>query len=100
MTFRTAVHRTANVVCLQSFKLKTGVVFRKVRLATHDLCWRDDALPEFIKKHEKNIIGCLNGWDRIRFRETIPLYFLDPHQTPDEPELDQNVRQTGFGPAH
>jgi hypothetical protein len=28
-------------------------------------------MQEFIKKHEKNIIGCLKGWDRIRFRGTI-----------------------------
>ena len=28
-------------------------------------------MREFIKNHERNIIGVLNGWDRIRFRGTL-----------------------------
>lgn len=28
-------------------------------------------MQEFIKKHERDIIGVLSGWDRIRFRGTI-----------------------------
>ncbi len=28
-------------------------------------------MKEFIKKHERNIIGVLSGWDRIRFRGTF-----------------------------
>jgi hypothetical protein len=28
-------------------------------------------MNQFIKKHERNIIGVLSGWDRIRFRGTL-----------------------------
>jgi hypothetical protein len=32
---------------------------------------RSDAMKEFIAKHERNIVGILSGWDRVRFRGTI-----------------------------
>ena len=28
-------------------------------------------MKEFITKHERNIVGVLSGWDRIRFRGTL-----------------------------
>jgi hypothetical protein len=32
---------------------------------------RNDAMKQFITKHEGSIVGVLSGWDRIRFRGTI-----------------------------
>jgi hypothetical protein len=32
---------------------------------------KDDAVKQFITKHEPSIVGVLSGWDRIRFRGTI-----------------------------
>jgi hypothetical protein len=32
---------------------------------------KDDAMKQFITKHEQSIVGVLSGWDRIRFRGTI-----------------------------
>jgi hypothetical protein len=32
---------------------------------------KGDAMNQFITKHERNIVGVLSGWDRIRFRGTF-----------------------------
>ena len=37
----------------------------------HIPCWRNDAVKQFITKHERSIVGVLSGWDRIRLRGTI-----------------------------
>jgi hypothetical protein len=33
--------------------------------------WRNDAMKQFITKHERSLVGVLSGWDRIRFRGTL-----------------------------
>jgi len=33
--------------------------------------WKNDAMKQFITKHDRSIVGVLSGWDRIRFRGTF-----------------------------
>jgi hypothetical protein len=40
-------------------------------LNDHISCGRNDAVNQFIAKHERCLVGVLSGWDRIRFRGTI-----------------------------
>jgi hypothetical protein len=40
---------------------------------TNTAQWRRDAMNEFIKKHQPMIVGQLSGFDRVRFRGTIPM---------------------------
>src|SRR5262245_20702302 len=39
---------------------------------------RNDAVNDFIKKHQAMIVGHLSGFDRVRFRGTIPMLAAVP----------------------
>lgn len=54
----------------------------------------NDALNEFIRKHESNIIGVLSGWDRVRYRGTIRMLAAVPGLMAWL--TDNQVRLTGF----
>jgi hypothetical protein len=54
----------------------------------------NDAMNQFIKKHESHIVGTLSGWDRVRFRGTIRMLAAVPGLMA---WLTENqVRLTGF----
>jgi hypothetical protein len=58
--------------------------------------WRNDAMDEFIKKHEPMIVGQLSGFDRVRFRGTIPMLAAVPGLVAWMKDCTGSGRMTGF----
>lgn len=51
--------------------VKNGVVSRRLESFQDTVLGSNDAMQQFITKHQRDTIGVLSGFDRIRFRGTI-----------------------------
>jgi hypothetical protein len=58
----------------------------------------NDAMNEFIKKHESMIVGHLSGFDRVRFRGTIPMLAAVKGVVAWLKDCTGSGRLTGFKP--
>jgi hypothetical protein len=57
---------------------------------------RNDAMNQFIKKHASMIVGQLSGFDRVRFRGTIPMLAAVPGVVAWLKDCTGSGRLTGF----
>jgi len=57
---------------------------------------RNDAVNDFIKKHQAMIVGHLSGFDRVRFRGTIPMLAAVPGVIAWMKDCTGNALVTGF----
>ena len=46
-------------------------VFERLVVFNNHRLWRTDTVKQFLARHESQILGVLNGWDRVRFRGTL-----------------------------
>jgi len=76
--------------------MKTASFSDTVMVLTNIARRRNDAMNEFIKKHQSMIVGQLSGFDRVRFRGTIPMLAAVPGIVAWLRDCTGSGRLTGF----